>query len=241
MKYYAHHGHKEFILCLGYRAERIKEYFLNYNEYLSNDFIMKDGEKELVGEANDIREWDISFVDTGLSSNVGQRLKAVESYLAGDDMFLANYADGLSSLNLSEVVDRFAKSDKVACLMCSKPRQTFHVVSLGGNGLVESLQGVSQSGLLINAGFFVFRRELFRYLRDGEDLVEGPFRRLMANQQLMGVRCDDFWCMDTFKEHQQLSDIVASGNAPWEVWKPRVQGVPEEEALQKRADAGRYR
>ena len=114
MRYYAHYGHNEFILCLGYRGDVIKNYFLNYNEALSNDFVMKKGGREIHLYNNDIEDWTISFVDTGLNSNIGQRLKAVEPYLEGEEVFMANYTDGLSDLCLPEYIDHFYRQNKVA-------------------------------------------------------------------------------------------------------------------------------
>ena len=103
MKYYAHYGHKDFILCLGYKADKIKDYFLNYNEYISNDFTMSEGGRNIELMQSDIADWKITFVDTGLRANIGQRLKAVQKHLAGEEMFLANYADGSGELGLGGV------------------------------------------------------------------------------------------------------------------------------------------
>ena len=108
MKYYAHFGHKDFILCLGYRGEVIKNYFLHYDEYRTNDFVMAQGGKSLDLLHNDIEDWRITFLDTGLHSNVGQRLKAVQAHLEGEEFFLANYSDGLSDLPLPESLERQA-------------------------------------------------------------------------------------------------------------------------------------
>jgi glucose-1-phosphate cytidylyltransferase len=220
MKYYSHYGHKEFILCLGYKADAIKDYFLNYNEWVSNDFVMANGGKEIKLRKNDIADWTIRFVDTGLKNNIGQRLKAVEEYLSDDDMFLANYADGLSDLNLKDMLSRFMRSDKIACFASVKPSQSFHLVKSGENDLVESISSVRSTDLRINGGFFIFRKEIFKYIKPGEELVEEPFQRLISEKQLIGYKYDNFWCMDTFKEHQQLTDMINQGNAPWEVWKP---------------------
>ncbi len=220
MKYYAHYGHKDFILCLGYKADAIKDYFLNYKEYLSNDFTMTDGGKDIRLQRSDITDWKISFVDTGLRANIGQRLKAVEKYLEGEDTFLANYSDGLSAFPLPDLIDRFRKSGKVACFLCAKPSQSFHVVSLRQDHSVNSIQSVRKTDILINAGFFVFKKEIFNYMKPGEELVVEPFQRLIAESQIVGYRSDQFWCMDTFKEHQELTDMYNQGNAPWEVWKP---------------------
>jgi glucose-1-phosphate cytidylyltransferase len=121
MKYYAHYGHKDFILCLGYKADVIKNYFLNYNECTSNDFTLLEGGKTLELLNSDIQDWKITFVDTGLTSNIGQRLKAVEKYLEGEEVFLANYSDGLTDLFLPEYLDSFQKNDKIASFVCVNP------------------------------------------------------------------------------------------------------------------------
>ena len=213
MKYYAHFGHKDFILCLGYKADAIKDYFLNYKEYLSNDFTMTNGGKEIDLHRSDITDWKITFVDTGLRANIGQRLKAVEKYLEGEETFLANYSDGLSGFPLPDLIDGFMKSGKVACFLCAKPSQSFHVVTLRADNSVNSIQSVRKTDILINAGFFVFRREIFNYMRPGEELVVEPFQRLIAENKLIGYRSDQFWCMDTFKEHQELTDMYNLGNA----------------------------
>jgi glucose-1-phosphate cytidylyltransferase len=227
MKYYAHFGHKDFILCLGYKADKIKEYFLHYNEYLSNDFRMSDGGKELQLENHDIADWTITFIDTGLRANIGQRLLAVRKHLAGEEIFLANYADGVTNLPLNSMTNYFAESGRIGCCLCVRPPHSFHVVTVKEDSLISSIQYVRDSDILINGGFFVFRKEIFNYIQPGEDLVVEPFRRLIVEQQLIGYKYDKFWCMDTFKEHQELTDMYSLGNAPWEVWK-----VPNETANQ---------
>jgi glucose-1-phosphate cytidylyltransferase len=230
MKYYAYYGHKDFILCLGYKADKIKDYFLNYNEYVSNDFTMSNGGKELQLQQSDIADWKITFVDTGLRSNIGQRLKAVEKYLAGEEMFLANYSDGLTDLPLPELISFFKASGKVGSFLCVKPPHSFHVVTLRDDNRVNSIQYVRDTDTLINGGFFVFRKEIFDYMKAGEELVEEPFQRLIAKDELLGYKYDRWWCMDTFKEHQVLTDLYNLGNAPWEVWKtpqPEVAEIPE--------------
>jgi glucose-1-phosphate cytidylyltransferase len=219
MRYYAHFGHKDFILCLGYKADKIKEYFLNYNEYVSNDFIMSQGGKELQLIKTDIHDWNITFVDTGLKSNIGTRLQIVKPYLGNDEYFLANYSDGLTDLPLNSLIDAFRASRKLGCFVCSAPSQTFHVVSVQDDMTVERIQYVRDSGIRVNAGYFVFHRAIFDYMQPGEELVEAPFQRLIAKRLLMGYKYDRFWAMDTFKEQQELSDMCAQGNAPWEVWK----------------------
>ena len=143
----------------------------------------------------------------------------MEKYLEGEETFLANYSDGLSGFPLPELIDRFKKSGKVACFLCAKPSQSFHVVTLRQDHSVNSIQSVRKTDILINAGFFVFKKEIFNYMKPGEELVVEPFQRLIAENQIVGYRSDQFWCMDTFKEHQELTDMYNQGNAPWEVWK----------------------
>lgn len=223
MKYYAHFGHKDFVLCLGYKADAIKKYFLEYNEFITNDFIMSNGGKELSLRKSDISDWRISFVDTGFKSNIGQRLMAVQAYLEGEDIFLANYADGLTNLYLPDMISYFQKSGKIGCFICVKPSQTFHVVDMDDDCLIKRINSVRNSNILINGGFFIFRKEIFDYLKNGEELVNEPFQRLISEKQLIGYRYDQFWCMDTFKEHQELNDMYNEGDAPWEVWDKRYK------------------
>jgi glucose-1-phosphate cytidylyltransferase len=219
MKYYAHYGHKDFLLCLGYKADVIKNYFRSYDECLSNDFVLSGGGKNLELLSSDIDDWRITFVDTGLNSNVGQRLKAVEKYLQNEEVFLANYTDGLSDVDLDVLVDTFMRSKRLACFVSVRPRASFHMISVDGEGIVKSIEHITKSGARINGGFFVFRREVFRYLKEGEELVEQPFRRLITEGQLLSYAHNGFWaCMDTFKERQELEDLHSAGKAPWMVW-----------------------
>ena len=220
MKYYAQFGHKDFILCLGYKADVIKNYFLNYNECLSNDFVLTNGCKRVDLLGNDIQDWKITFVDTGLHTNIGQRLLSVERQLDGEDVFLANYADGLTDCHLPRLIDHFYKQNTIATLLAVTPNNVFHLVSINPDNTVGSLRYANEGALVINGGYFVFTREIFKYIKEGEDLVCDPFRRLIAEQQLSAYKYDGFWaCMDTFKERQQLEEMYARGEAPWEVWK----------------------
>ena len=145
--------------------------------------------------------------------------QAVEKYLKDEEYFLANYADGLTDLPLNEMIESFKKSRKIACFVCVKPSQSFHVVTLRDGGLVEKIQYVRDTDILINGGFFVFKKEIFDYIGDGEELVIEPFERLISEGQLVGYKYDNYWCMDTFKEHQELNDMCHNGDAPWEVWR----------------------
>jgi glucose-1-phosphate cytidylyltransferase len=223
MRYYAHFGHKDFILCLGYKADSIKQYFLKYDETVSNDFIMSEGGRKVDLLASDIHDWKITFVDTGLSSNVGMRLKAVQSLLAGEEMFLANYSDGVSNLPLPAMIDMFRGRDAVASFVGVAPTQSFHLVSIEDGGRVKTIQHVKNVGMRINGGFFVFRKQIFDWMKPGEELVEEPFQRLAAAGKLLAYPYDGFWaCMDTFKDKQLLEDLYSRGQVPWEVWKPQA-------------------
>lgn len=218
MKYYAHFGHKEFILCLGYKGDMIKNYFLSYDECLSNNFILEQGGKEPKLLNRDIHDWRITFVDTGLNSNIGQRLKAIEEYLEGDEIFLANYTDGVTDLPLSEYISHFLKRKKVASFLSVKPGQSFHVVTMKDD-VVDQIQHLRKSGIWMNGGFFILRREIFKYIKDGEDLVDAPFRRLIKDGQLISYKYDGFWAaMDTFKEKQYLEELFEKGSPPWQLW-----------------------
>jgi len=219
MKYYAHFGHKDFVLCLGYRGDVIKDYFLNYTETLSNDFVLSEGGKKLELMASDIHDWKITFVETGLQSNIGQRLKAVERIVGDAPEFLANYSDGLSNLPLPNQLEEFRSQDAVASFVSVKPNLSYHLVSSEPDGLVTSIEDIQRTPVRINGGFFVFRREIFDHIRDGEELVREPFQRLVRERRLRAHQYDGFWMsMDTFKDRQQLEDIYARGNAPWQVW-----------------------
>jgi glucose-1-phosphate cytidylyltransferase len=222
MKYYAHYGHKDFILCLGHRADAIKNYFLSYNECTSNDFVLSGGGKRLELFNSDIHDWRITFADTGINSNIGQRLKAVEKYLDGEEEFLANYSDGLTDLPLPQQLEHFHENRKIASFLCVRPNLTYHVVSLeeGNGNLVSGISAINAGSLRINGGFFIFKKAIFDYIREKEELVVEPFQRLVEERQLIGYSYDGFWAsMDTFKDKQQLDSLCTSGIAPWEIWK----------------------
>jgi len=220
MKYYAHIGHQEFILCLGYKGDAIKNYFRNYDECLSNDFTMARGGREVRLENTDIEDWTITFVETGPQSNIGQRLKAVESYVKGEEMFLANYTDGLTDFNLLTLTEDFVRKKAIGSFLSVRPIQSFHVVKVEDNGRVVDIKDLNKSGLWINGGFMVFRNEIFDYIKPGEELVHEPFQRLIKESKLISYRHEGFWIsMDTFKDKQWLDDMYARGETPWMLWQ----------------------
>jgi glucose-1-phosphate cytidylyltransferase len=220
MRYYAHYGYNDFILCLGHKGDIIKKYFLDYSECLSNDFVLTKGGREVQLFNNDIEDWTISFVDTGLQSNIGQRLLAVKEHLAGEEVFMANYADGLTDLDLNTYLNNFYHQDKIASFLCVKPSQSFHLVSLGENCNVTDIVPVSVSDIWINGGFFVFKQDIFDFIQEGEELVGEPFKRLIAKEEIIAYKHNGFWaCVDTFKEKRLFDDLYARGETPWEVWE----------------------
>jgi glucose-1-phosphate cytidylyltransferase len=219
MKYYAHFGHNDFILCLGHHAHVIKEYFLNYNEALHTDFVLAKGGAEIRLLRRDMEDWRISFVYTGRTSSIGQRLRRVREHLDGEDYFLANYGDQLTDAPLPDVIGRLRGEGKVASLLCVPPPYSTHVLSLEGDRLVTDVSPMNNGSLWINGGFFVFRHDIFDYIREGEDLVEQPFQRLIAAQQLVAYRYEGFWApMDTLKDKQQLDAHADTPCPPWAVW-----------------------
>jgi glucose-1-phosphate cytidylyltransferase len=220
MRYYAHYGHKDFILCLGYRGDLIKEFFLNYNECLSNDFVFENGGKTIRPLKSDIEDWRITFVETGLHSNLGERLLAVREHLREEKEFLANYSDGLSDLPLDEYLAACRERDVIGNFVCVRTAQSFHAVHTTDSGIVTTFGRVSESEFWINAGFFLFKQNIFDFLRAGEELVEQPFQRLIGERQLYTYKYHGFWqSMDTFKDKITFDRMYARNHSPWEVWK----------------------
>ena len=219
MKYFAYFGHCDFILCLGYRGDLIKQYFLDYDECLSNDFVLSKGGKSLELANCDIDDWSITFADTGLRSNIGQRLAAVEKYVADEEVFLANYSDGLTDLDLPSYLEYARRLDRIATFLSVKPNLSYHIAQTGADGVVTGISELKRSSIRINGGFFVLKREIFKFLRPGEELVVEPFRRLIHEKQLAAYEYDGFFtAMDTFKDKRQLDDLYEEGAAPWMVW-----------------------
>ncbi len=223
MKYYSFFGHKEFILCLGYMSDVIKDYFVNYKEYKANNFVLKGNNKKIELLDSDMDDWTITFVDTGINVNIGTRLYKVKEFLDNDECFLASYGDVLTDINQNEMIEKFTKAKKVASFVASKPSQTYHVTSIDENDIVKDIYPMRTSNIWINGGFFVLHREIFNYMEYGEELVEEPFRRLIHEKKLMAYPYKGFWAsMDTFRDKQMLDNMYQQGNTPWMVWKNSV-------------------
>lgn len=221
MKYYAHFGHRDFILCLGFQPQAVKQYFLRYDECLSNDFTLSDGGRTISLAQRDIDDWKITFVDTGLNANIGQRLMAVRELLRGEEAFLANYSDGLTDFPLPQMIERVQSGPYLAAFLSVRPSLSCHFVESTPEGEVTGLRTVNQTQLRMNGGYFVLRQEIFDYIQPGEELVVEPFQRLIRERKLLGCQYDGFFqAMDTFKERLFLEQMNAQGGraAPWRVW-----------------------
>jgi len=233
MRYYAHYGHRDFILCLGHKASAFKEYFLNYNEALTNDFVLSEGGRKVEVLDPEVDSWRITFADTGRATNIGGRLRAVRKYLEGEEYFLANYGDQVSDAPLPQVIDGVTSQGKVAGMLCVKPTYSTHMLSMEEGGVVTGVAPMDNGSLWINGGYFTFRHDVFDYMREGEELVEQPFARLIAAGQLVGHRYEGFWApMDTLKDRQMLETLAESPRPPWAVWTKE----PERARAQVAAD-----
>ena len=242
MKYYAHFGHDDFVLCLGYKGDAIKRYFLEYDECLSNDFVLSKGAKRIDLLRKDIENWRITFVDTGLNSNIGQRLKAVEPFVKEETIFLANYSDGLTDFPLPELIAEFKARKAVGMFLSVRPHYSAHFVRRASDGRVISVDDVVKADAWINGGCFVFSNEIFDYIRPGEELVEKPFERLIEKGKLFARDYEGFWrAVDTFKDLQALESLLSQGKAPWQVWlksdaaQAAAAAVPAAFTIKKRA------
>jgi len=220
MRYYAHFGHKDFILCLGYRGDLIKEYFVNYAEWMSNDFILSNGGRTIELIRSDALDWRITFVETGLHANIGERLLAIRKYLEGEEYFFANYSDSLSDLPLPEYSRACVEKNVVAGFVTVRTWQSFHAVNARDDGIVSYIGPMRESGSWLNGGFFHFRQDIFDHIKPGEELVEEPFQRLIEKEQLYSYRYSGFWApMDTLKDKITLDRMNGKGDTPWRVWE----------------------
>ncbi|GAB7043504.1 MULTISPECIES: sugar phosphate nucleotidyltransferase [Catenuloplanes] len=226
MRYYAHFGHKDFILCLGYGAAAVKDYFLRYDETISNDFTLTGGGRDIRMFSTDISDWNITFIDTGLRATIGERLMKVREHVQDEEIFLANYADTLTASDLDTSVASFRDSGAVVSMLAVPPVSTHHVVEMGDNGLVTRVREVRDLMQYENGGFFVMKPDIFEYLHEGEDMVPHAFDRLIPQGKLQAQRYDGFWrAADTFKDRAELEEMFARGDCPWMLWDDNRNGV----------------
>lgn len=228
MRYYAHFGHMDFILCLGYGAAAVKDYFLHYDETLSNDFTLARGGRDLRLFSADITDWNITFIDTGLTSSIGERLMRVRRHVEDEPMFLANYADTLTDAPLQAMVDRFAATTATASVLAVPVQSTHHVLDVSAADRVDRVRPIRELMQWENGGYFILRPEIFEVLREGEDLVPHAFDRLLPDGRLMAQRHTGFWrAADTFKDRAELESLYHSARCPWMVWdETRTRATP---------------
>jgi glucose-1-phosphate cytidylyltransferase len=228
MRYYAHYGHTDFVLCLGYGGAAVKDFFLNYDETRSNDFVLEGGASKIELFKTDIADWRITFVDTGLHSPIGERLRRVRRFVADEPLFLANYADVFTDAPLPDMIERFAASSAIASLLAVPPQSSHHVVDIEENGLITGVTPVRDLRQWENGGYFVLRQEIFDYLAEGEDLVEDVLVRLVPQRRVLAYPYKGYWTpADTVKERAQLEEMYQRGHCPWMIWDPERSAVPK--------------
>src|SRR5262245_64850258 len=220
MRYYAHFGHTDFILCLGYGSYAVKDYFLNYHETHSNDFVLTKGGDDIQLLGSDISEWSITFIDTGIDTAIGERLRRVRRYLDDDEIFLANYGDVLTDAPLNEIIEEVAASDVAGSLLAVPPQDSFHVVDIDTASRITAFTPAAEMNMRINGGYFVLKQDIFDYLYEGEDLVMNACVRAANDGRMLAIPYDGFWAaMDTLKERSWLEDLYRTGRSPWAVWQ----------------------
>jgi glucose-1-phosphate cytidylyltransferase len=226
MRYYAHFGHTDFILCLGYGATAIKDYFLNYDETRSNNFVLENGARDMKLFSTDISDWRITFVDTGLHSAIGERLRRVRRYVDSETKFMANYADVLTNAPLPDMIARFDASSAIASLLAVPPQSSHHVVDIDNNGLISQVTPMRDLRQWENGGYFILRPTIFDYLQEDEDLVEDALMRLVPQRRLLAYPYKGYWSpADTVKERAQLEEMYQRGTCPWMIWDPERSGT----------------
>lgn len=222
MKMYAHYGFREFVLCLGYRGNVIKEYFLNY-EAMNNDFTITLGDhRQAITTHGEHQEHDfrITLADTGAETMTGGRVKRIERFI-DDDLFMVTYGDGLADIDIEKLLAFHRSHGKLATVTAVHPISRFGMIEIGSNDEVEAFVEKPQTEGWISAGFFVFQRGVFDYLAGGDSCImeREPMARLAADGQLMTYRHEGFFfAMDTYREYEMLNRLWNSGHAAWKVW-----------------------
>lgn len=218
MKTYGHFGHRNFILCLGYKGHMIKEYFLNY-PWMANDVTLDlKTHRQSIHPRRRAEDWRITFADTGQATPTGGRVAKIRPYLKSDE-FCVTYGDGLANVDVGKVIAFHRARKKIATLTAIHPTSPFGVIEAQG-GLARSFKEKPRLDGLINGGFFVFSRKIFDYLSEDSVLEEEPLRELAAKGQLAVYEHRDFWmCMDTFKDVERLNKMWIEGRRPWAVWE----------------------
>jgi glucose-1-phosphate cytidylyltransferase len=216
MRYYAAWGHNEFVLCLGYKGDAIRDYFLDHDDAPSEEVVLEGAGVQVELLDREVGDWRITFVDTGMQSTIGGRLKAVERYLADDDEFLATYGDGLTDAPLDDMLGAFRRSGKLIQFLSVRPQFNAHRVLTDDEGIVTSVVDLSTSDVRINGGFFVCKRELLDEIHPGDELVDETFARLIPRGEVVAYPYEGFFGpMDTIKDRQRLESLLEGGEPPW--------------------------
>ena len=224
MKTYAHYGHNDFVLCLGYRGNMIKEYFLNY-EAMNNDFTICLGKTHAVrydGATHEEQDFNVTLSDTGLETMTGGRLRRVRAYVENDDTFMLTYGDGVADVDIAALLAFHKSHGKLATVTTVRPVSRFGILNIDEQGGVQNFVEKPQIDGWASCGYFVLDRKALDYLEPGDDCVfeQKPLERLAADGQLVAYRHEGFFfAMDTFREYQYLNDLWAKDKAPWKVWK----------------------
>jgi glucose-1-phosphate cytidylyltransferase len=221
IKIYAHYGFNEFILCLGYRGNMIKEYFLNY-EAMNNDFTIQLGSSNKVTYhgAHGEQDYSITLVDTGQETMTGGRIRRIAPYLDADT-FMVTYGDGVSNVNLKELLAFHKSHGKKATVTAVRPTSRYGMLEVDGKGQVASFMEKPVLDGWISAGFMVFHRDVLDLL-DGDECVleRSPMEQLARRDQLVAYRHEGFfYAVDTYREFKAINEMWAGGNAPWKVWQ----------------------
>ena len=219
MKHYSHYGFNDFVICLGYKGYVIKEFFSDYFLYTS-DVTFDLAKNEMQVHNNYSEPWKVTLVDTGLDTMTGGRVKRIQKYI-GNETFMLTYGDGVSDIDLNELVEFHKQKGKIATITAINPGHRFGAMEIDDNNQVMSFREKDKSdGGLINGGFMVLEPEFFNYLSgDSMILEKEPLENLSKEGQLVAYKHNGFWkCMDTLRDKNQLEEMWNNGQAPWKVW-----------------------
>src|SRR3989338_2319280 len=202
MKIYSHYGFKDFVLCLGYKGDLIKQYFMESSDWKGKDFTLSSRDDKVLIHTDEEADWNITFANTGPDTNTGGRIKKIEKYI-NDDNFFMTYGDGLSNIDINELLEYHKKMGKIATVTSVRPRNPFGLLYTDGNGIVAAYEEKPVMEQQINGGFFVFRKDVFDYLEENDVLEKESMNRLIGKRQLCSYKFDGYWaCMDTYKDTQ---------------------------------------
>jgi len=220
MKYYSHYGYNEFVICLGYKGNIIKEFFMDYYLYDSDVTFDFSNNNKMIINNNVSEPWKVTLVDTGLNTATGGRIKRVQQYI-GSETFMLTYGDGVSDININNLVKFHKEHGKIVTISAIQPAGRFGVLDIGENNIINKFAEKSKEDVgWINGGFMILEPEIFKYLENDNTVFElEPLSKLAKQGQLVAYKHYGFWqCMDTQRDKQLLEKIWASNKAPWKVW-----------------------